>query len=43
LWQPNSTLWIVTTQRTRMQTAAGIPAGKLKLDKNETLLSLVSH
>lgn len=43
LWQPSETLWIVSSKRTRAQTAAGVPAGKLKLDKGETLLSLVTH
>lgn len=42
LWRASAPLWIATNQRTRAQEVSGIPSGKLKLGKGETLLSLVT-
>jgi hypothetical protein len=43
LWRNDAKLWIATNQRVRLHDAAGVPAGKIKLGKNETLLSLITH
>ena len=49
LWNASGRLWIATNQRVRAQEAtgvpagtAGVPSGKLKLGKGETLLSLIN-
>ncbi len=42
-WQANSRLWIATSQRMREYETTGIPSGKLKLGKSETLIGLVRH
>ncbi len=43
LWDGDAMLWIATNQRVRTQDSAGIPAGKLKLNKDEILLSLLAR
>jgi hypothetical protein len=43
LWRSDAKLWIATNQRARLHDAAGVPTGKIKLGKNETLLSLVTR
>ena len=42
-WHGSATLWIATTQRVRLHAAPGIPTGKLKLGKGETLVSLITR
>ncbi|MEP7291464.1 MAG: Hsp70 family protein [Chloroflexota bacterium] len=43
VWHPNAALWIASNQRIRAQEMAGIPTGKLKLGKGETLLALMTR
>ncbi|MCZ2098141.1 MAG: hypothetical protein LC121_18120, partial [Anaerolineae bacterium] len=43
LWRANDVLWIATSQRVRRHDAPGIPTGKLKLGKGETLVCLVTR
>lgn len=42
-WHASARLWIATSQRVRLHDTPGIPAGKLRLGKGETLVSLITR